>query len=273
MYSTLQEEINGVDLLQLFPSTFSLCPHGERGVLSDWRTWKKEGNEWEPLQVPLRKSLFSGCAFSSQFPLLGHSLGFWVSGSVRSFRIGFHGKIGYRDERKGVMPKKERWIGSSREPPLAWGQKKNGGRHRYPGPGSRIYWWKVEPWQASSAGSRSREGIRSSCCTRHHKGREGKIPLFLLSHQLPTSHQCTPYYEPRWHRTREMQPLQTTRLHSTEQGKGDDGSESRKTQDTHSRYIQLRGRDTRKPDCGHIPKPVLNVALSLIKLNIIIIFT
>lgn len=70
-----------------------------------------------------------------------------------------------------------------------------------------------------------------------------------------------------------MKPLQTTRLHSTEQGKGDDGSESRKTQDTPSRYIQLRGRDTRKPDCGHIPKPVLNLALSLIKLNIIIIFT
>lgn len=47
------------------------------------------------------------CAFSSQFLLLWHSLGFWVSGSVRRFRIGFHRKIGYRDERKGAMPKKE----------------------------------------------------------------------------------------------------------------------------------------------------------------------
>lgn len=38
-------------------------------------------------------------------------------------------------------------------------------------------------------------------------------------------------------------------------------------QDPRGGHILLRGKDTQKPDGGHVPKPVLNLALLLIKLK------
>lgn len=38
-------------------------------------------------------------------------------------------------------------------------------------------------------------------------------------------------------------------------------------QDPRGRHIALRVKDAQKPDGGHIPKPVLNLASSLIKLK------
>lgn len=130
------------------------------------------------------------------------------------------------------------------------------------GPGPTVHQWKVEPRQASPAGRRSMEVIELLQKTLQRQ--RGKNTLTLLSYHLPTSHQCTRCLNPDGTWTREMKAVTAT-LHRAEHEKGDDRSESRKTQDSHSGYIQLRRKDTQKPDCDNVLS--LFLALSLIQLR------
>lgn len=115
-----------------------------------------------------------------KFLLLWHNLGFWLSISVRVFRIHFHKKTNYKGKGRGVKPKTRWGMIVARSRLWLW-VRRVGGDSFFWGPGPTVYQWKVEPWQASPAW----RGL--NCCRRHYRGREGKTPLILLSHHLPTS--------------------------------------------------------------------------------------
>lgn len=132
----------------------------------------------------------------------------------------------------------------------------------YWGPSSGVYKPKEGPWQASLAGSRPKEGTELLTKTlQRQRGRNTPIssfptPFSLLLGLLAVWCQLT--REPG---KRSLQ--QTASRHRAEQGKGDEQiwgqNDPGPTQGEQSPW-----RDTKKPDCGHIPKPLLNLASPLI---------
>lgn len=134
-------------------------------------------------------------------------------------------------------------IGSSRRPPLALGPRRSEEAL------SRGCGWKVEPWH--SAHRVWKQEGRGLC-----RGSGAKRPS-------PSYLSPPPLSDPSWAGARGASPRQTT-LPRAEQGRGDaPAGRPGPTRWAHP----LRGKDAQEPHCGHVPTPVLNVALSVTKLK------